>query len=354
MNSNGDKNIDTWAKLIAADSIYTKYLENLGGASAMQKWTESLAGVSSISKHLKDIEANSSWNKLAKSLTASNALSAHLKDIEANSSWNKLAESLTASNALSERLKNIEANISWSKLAKSLTVSRSFNKYLKELDGASSFHKWAESVATSSAFAESIERLKRADYLEPLLEDIEKESSSPSASIDAELAAVEDLDVDELLRQMASTGSPNGFSKLLEQAPRVLKWLLFSFLLSLVWQLLIGAASGVIGNLVTPYIQAYLDGAKATPQREQIKAIKKLSFAELGIELSGYRFVTTNTLFLRDNPNARAPIVGELKFGQVVGVLSTRRDWTEVVYEYGDGTTTVGWVFTRYTAKFRS
>lgn len=391
------------AKSITTSSIISEHLKSIDKNNSWRKLAESLSAGSSISKHLRDIEVNNSWSKLAKSLTASSAISKHLKSIESNSSWgklagplsekdsftkhlkyieensslskltkslansnsifnhieensswNKLVKSLTASDAVSRHLRNIEANSSWEKLAESLSAGSSINKYLRELDGVSSVPKWAESLTSSRAFVESFERLQQADYIDSLLEDIGQHTPTSSASIDAELAAATDQDVDEVLRQMASAESPLGFSKALEKAPWVLKWLLLSIWVAFVWPLLIGTASGVIGNLVTPYVQAYLEETKATPQREQVKTIKKLSFSELGIELSDYRFVSANILLLRATPNARAPIVGELKFGQVVNVLSKSRDWTEVTYEYGDGTKIQGWVFTRYTAKFRS
>lgn len=380
MTSNRDKDTQAWVRLAAENSAYPKYLKDLGGASSIQKWTESLTASGSVSRYLKDIEATSSLSKWTDSLAASGSIAKYLKDHEAASSLGKWTESLTASGSIAKYLKDFEATSSLSKWIEPLTASSSLTKYLKELQGASSLqkwadsvasashfaryvrdieesnslHKWTESIVSSSAFNESFERLKRADYLDSLLEEIEKEASAPSVSIDTEFAAADAYGVEELLQELASADSPTGFSKVLEKAPRILKWLLLTVLLGLVWQLLVGAASGVIGNLVTPHVQAYLEEAKATTQREQIKGIKKLSFAELGVELRDYRFITATTLIVRATPNARAPIVGELKLGQVVSVQSTDRDWTEVVYEYGDGSTIAGWVFTRYTAKFRS
>jgi|GEM_PF-1385745 len=348
---------NSWSKLaksLTVSSAITEHLKSLESNSSWGKLAAPFSEKDSFTKHLKYIEENSSLNKLTKSLANSNSIFNNIKNVEENSSWSKLVKSLTASDAVSHHLRNIEANSSWKKLAESLSAGSSINKYLRDLDGISSVPKWAESLVSSRAFAESFERLQQADFIDSLLEDIGQHTPTSSASINAELAAATDQDVDEVLRQMASAESPLGFSKALEKAPWVLKWLLLSIWVAFVWPLLIGAASGVIGNLVTPYVQAYLEAAKATPQREQVKTIKKLSFSELGIELSDYRFVTKNVLLLRATPNARAPIVGELKFGQVVNVLSKSRDWTEVTYEYGDGTKIQGWVFTRYTAKFRS
>src|SRR3990172_2876291 len=78
--------------------------------------------------------------------------------------------------------------------------------------------------------------------------------------------------------------------RILGQFPAWLKWLLVSTLVVVVWPLLIGAASGVMGNLITPHVQAYLDETQGASQREQAKGLRKLSFSELGIELRGYRF----------------------------------------------------------------
>ncbi len=278
-----------------------------------------------------------------------------LRRIDSSNSILKLARSISVGSTYADLLKRIDSSNSISsKLARSISVGSTYADLLKRIDNSISKQTWTKSVTDSGAFYASLERLSQYEHLDSLFEEIDIEASGPSFSINDSIADLEAQDAVNLLQELASTEDPSALANILVKAPGWLKWLLVSFIVAVIWPLLLGAASGVMGNLITPYVQAYLDEVQSTTQREQIKGLKKLSLSELGIELRGYRFITAATLHIRATPNARAPIVGELKFGQVVSVLSYNLDWSEVLYEYGDGSTVIGWVFTRYTAKFRS
>ena len=291
---------------------------------------------------------------MTKSLSAGSTHADLLKRLDSSGSISKLAASLSAGSTHADLLKYFDSSNSISKLAGSISAGRTYADLLKGIDESISTQKWVKSITDNAVFYTSLVRLGQYGHLDSFLDEVEIESSTPNLNIDDANADLEVQDALNLLQELASTESPGGFERILKNAPDWLKWLLVISFVYVIWPLVIGAASGVMGNLITPHVQAYLDEAQSATQREQMKGLKKLSFPELGIELRGYRFVTATTLHLRATPNARSAIVGELKFGQVVSVLSYNLDWTEVLYQYGDGSTVIGWVFTRYTAKFRS
>jgi len=312
----------------------------------------SLNSASAIFDQIKNSATYNPLKALNQSVTSASAIFAQLRDVEKYNPLRGLSQSITSASAVFRQMNNLEASSSWKKLTESVTVANSLAEYLKELRVESPLQQWAKSIATSSEFTDSLECFRREEYLESLFENIERHSHA-DANIESELDDIKDCDVNSFLRKIATTETSNGFSEIFAKAPRILKFLILVYLIPLLYNLTTGAIGGVMGNFATPIIESYLNQGKNTSQREQINNIKKLSFSDLGIELSNYRFVTTTTLYIRTNPNARSPIVGELKFGQVICVLSTKRDWTEVAYEYGDDTKIFGWVFTRHTAKFR-
>ena len=310
-------------------------MSSITGVSDLHNWAISFAESSAFAQAVKAAESTNSIHKLAKSFAESSAFAQAIKAAESTNSIHKLAKSFAGSSAFSQAIKALESTNSIQKWAKSFAGGRTY-------------------IQAPSGLYDAVERLTQAEYLDTLFDEIGKDISALDAGTSSSpVATDESCDAEELLMQLTSAESPNSFSNILGKCPGWLKYFLLHFLLYVSCQLILGATSGVLGNLITPHVEAYLQGTTAITQREKIKEIKKLSFSELGIELRSYRFVTTSTLAVRVKPNSKSAILDELRFGQVIGVLSIDRDWTEVVYEYGDGSTITGWVFTRYTTKFR-
>lgn len=308
----------------------------------------------SLSSIVESIQKNSQLSHLQRSvMAATGSLPDVVQGIKENSILSQLQRSVMASSSLAETIQSLQTKNSLTGITKSLITNTSFFENLNTLGGHSSLQKLANSISASSGLSGTLEHLIKNDYFSSFLEDLEKETFNENLDIDVEMSLPNKQATEEFLTDLASAKTLNDFSAILENTPSFLKFILLKIFLLFIFPILIGAAGGVAGNLATPYVQSYLAENKTTSQREKIKNIKKLSFSEIGIELIGYRFITTNKLHLRSTPNARAPSIAELSFGQVVGVLSSSRDWTEVVYQYGDGTEIQGWVFTRYTAKFR-
>ena len=109
--------------------------------------------------------------------------------------------------------------------------------------------------------------------------------------------------------------------------------------------------NSISANLLTPIVENYLESIVAS-DREKVKGIKKIPLSLGSVDTDGLRFITGNNVRLRINPSTNSEIIDELVLGQVVTVLSKNRNWIEVMYEYEDGESISGWVFTRHTAKF--
>lgn len=339
-----------YAAVTAAQGT-TRMLENALGCGA------------ALREYAKAMDITSQVKELASGLDVKAASDEYLRAVKAASATSQLAETFGGTSAHLDYLKGA-ASASWiQQLSKSMVEDDLYRRFLGRLDVRQSIsselwssaaeiakHRYDKLFSVSDVWAKQIELLKRPEYLDTLLVTIERDVSG--YRYDAEDFAgndVEDQGEEVLLSQLAQADSPERFREVLSRCSPWIKWALLNILLYVV----LPAMIGISVNLVTPHVEDYLHQTLAVTQREQTKDIKKLSMVELGLALRDYRFVTAPTLVLRANANSRSAQVGKLQFGQVVAVVSSQRDWTEVAYEYGDGHVVTGWVFTRYTEKFR-
>jgi hypothetical protein len=248
-------------------------------------------------------------------------------------------------------------------VSKSMVEDGLYKRFLSTLDIRHSVpsEQWlsaAESVnrryetlfSSTAAWAGQLEKLTRPAYLNSFLEAIERDISANAYFVGDSFVDQDCAEDDEaMLQALGAAETPERFAELLAHASTFLKWALMAFITYLMTPFVVSVSA----NLAMPYIEGYIKQSPAAAPREQVKGIKKLSMGELGTALRDCRFVTVPTLHLRGTPNSRAKSVDTLQFGQVVTVISTKADWTEISYEYGDGELVRGWVFTRYLAKFR-
>jgi hypothetical protein len=338
------------ASILTATLGTSSLADAFGGQAAMREYANALDLASQV-------------KKLAFGFDAGYAYRESLKVLESAASASKLAE---AAGGLDNNLEYAKATAStdWVRLlSKSLVDDGLYKRFLNTLDirhsvpselwssAAEIAHLRYEKLFTSpTAWASQIEQLKRPAYLDTLLQAIERDISA-YAYPGPDFFVEEDTDNDDeaLLQALGTAETPERFAELLGQCSKWLKWALINFLMFVV----LPFAVSVSANLAMPYVEQCLKQSTAVTPREQIKEIKRLSMGELGVALRDCRFVTASRLVLRRTPNSRAEQVDSMHFGQVVTVISTKRDWTEISYEYGDGQAVTGWVFTRYLAKFR-
>ena len=165
---------------------------------------------------------------------------------------------------------------------------------------------------------------------------------------------LESIDISSIERELEDTESKfnlvesgKNFLSTFTNLPPVIQFILFSFLMHVI----LPQVNSISANLITPIVEGYLESNEKT-DKQKIKDIKKISLTIMDINTTDLRFITGNNVHLRASPSTNAEIYDELLLGQIVTVLAKKRNWVEVMYEYKDGESMSGWVFTRYTAKF--
>lgn len=357
LRSQALRNMGDLASLSSATTIQRGLL---GGLGLVRTSAAEIAAQLSLKDYAAAIDISSQVKKLGYGLIRDN----HLSDMAGMFSAQKAATDSLSSLTLQAERERVALSASWSRqLTESMAKDDLYRRFAETLDIRSSWpadswslsakaakHSFDHLFTTSEIWREQLERLTRPDYLTSFLSVIEQDVEWQSSSIDSYLDELsETSDDEESLRDLSNAENPAQFADILSRCSRWVKWAVFKFILVVVWPIMLGVPT----TFVAQHVLQNLQGEPVQQQCVQVRKIKKLPMEEIGVELRDYRFSKAKSLVLRETPNARAAQLGVLSFGQVVAVVSVKRDWTEVVYEYGDGETISGWVFTRYLEKFR-
>lgn len=152
--------------------------------------------------------------------------------------------------------------------------------------------------------------------------------------------------LEEINDKFSSVEDDQSIIRSLEKLPALAK--VFTLMFNKIFFILF---MGISVNLLTPIVENYLENNNLS-DREKIRDVKKLPSFLLGVRTSDLRFITNNNIIVREKPSVKSKILAELMLGQVITVLSKERNWIEVIYEYENGESVIGWVFTRYTSRF--
>lgn len=123
-------------------------------------------------------------------------------------------------------------------------------------------------------------------------------------------------------------------------------------LVTILWPVLFAIVFAFVNPVADFYVKKWLEG---TPKQEATKQVKEAAREVVGDVrlLNDYRFVSAQSLALKSGPKAKAPIVGQFRFGQTVRMLEKERGFTLVVWQSEDGKVELqGWVFSRYLKRF--
>jgi len=342
---------DQFAHLNSAERMKRMLEDAFGGATSLVDYAKAL----DITKQVKKLGTDLSINSKAQEYLST------LRDVEQSTKDRVLGAvggvahlSEPSYSGSAEWIRQLSTAMTerdlYQRLMGSATLAQSFSSDHLSSVGQLARDRYESLFSAQEAWKKQVGLLTRPAYLDVLLRTLEQDASPYDASLeDYDEEPVNAESAELLLNQLGQAETPERFAEVLNESPAWLKWALVNFLVFVVLPFVIGISV----NLATPYVQAYLDDSPPAAAREQVKGIRTLSMGELGAAVSTYRFVTAQKLLLRRSANSRAEQVDVLHFGQVVAVLSSKRDWTEVTYEYGDGTLVSGWVYTRYLQKFR-
>jgi len=101
-----------------------------------------------------------------------------------------------------------------------------------------------------------------------------------------------------------------------------------------------------------PEIQKAVHPREKQEQKELERRVVRAVAERIPVAaLPHLRYVSAHTLNMRSAPRRNSSRISELRFGDVVLVLNSTKDWTLVSYRVGDAEVR-GWVYTRYLRRF--
>ncbi|AEF89728.1 hypothetical protein DelCs14_2716 [Delftia sp. Cs1-4] len=113
---------------------------------------------------------------------------------------------------------------------------------------------------------------------------------------------------------------------------------------------------GVVSTVISVAVTSCMTAVPAQSPQEATKNVKEAAKAAVSVPelLADQRFISGKVVSVRMSPRANSPELARLKFGNVVRVVETERDFTLVVWADKDaGVEIKGWVFSRYLEKFK-
>lgn len=126
-------------------------------------------------------------------------------------------------------------------------------------------------------------------------------------------------------------------------SPYACKFILFLLLLS--WD----EIKSISANILTPYAESTIKAFT----KQKTKQMKHISLKDYGIDVTNLRFITKQDLRIYSDSRKDSIIIDELPFGKLITVLKKNKNWSRICYKNEDGDLVEGWVFTRYTERFK-
>ncbi|MBZ8140651.1 hypothetical protein CLD22_12165 [Rubrivivax gelatinosus] len=217
----------------------------------------------------------------------------------------------------------------------------------KELSGALERFRDSLDISSARALLESMAKASEAFEIGRLLEDAAQFGESDAACEDVAHLV---LDVTEGISKASTV------QEAVDQIVQAIQATKEPLHQRLVFACLVPILIAIVFAFINPvgdfYVKRWLDG---TPKQETTKQVKEAAREAVGDVrvLNEFRFVSTQILAMINGPKARAPVVGQLRFGQTVRVLERKQDFTLVVWRSEDGKVELqGWVFSRYLKRF--
>jgi len=341
-------------------SSVQRVLDSMNPSSSVQRVLDSMNPSSSVQRVLDSMNPSSSVQRVLDSMNPSSSIQKVLDSMNPSSSIQKVLDSMNPSSSIQKVLDSMNPSASIQKVLDSMNPSSSIQKVLDSMNQSSSIQKVLDSMpfdrtsqlalaslSQSEAFHKSIATLSQPGYFNAAISVISEHAMVNNACSDLENTELDTQQIEDCLQGVSSSSDQKTFLENFSKLPVLLQYLIFFIFM----QVLIPQINSISANILTPHVEKYLSSTTDV-KRDKLKEISKVGQLA-NIQTQGLRFITGNNVRLRSSPSTNSAILDELQLGQVVLVLSKKKNWIEVQYNYNNDETLQGWVFTRYTSNFK-
>jgi len=304
-------------------------LAAINAENSIQLMMKSMDYSNSIQKVISSLNYNDSIRKMMESIHHTASIQNTLGSINAEKSIQRMMKSMDYMNSIQDAISSLKYNTSIQKMMGSMNYVRALNNFSKSQTISSSFQ-------TVGAF------LVRPNILKQIIE-----SNKSWEDIAADQVEIAQEEISQFFTPLSKAKDAKVFISAFLKIPSVIQAVIIFFFL----QIFLPQLNNISSNILTPYVEEII-GTSDRTDKEIVKEIKKIPASYIGIDISKLRFITGSNVRLRQKPSTTSQIIDELDIGQIVEVLNKKKNWIQVKVIYEEGHL-VGWVFTRYTAKFK-
>lgn len=212
-----------------------------------------------------------------------------------------------------------------------------------------------ESMARMKSLLLAIDELKTTVPKTPTIDDILSQMSGEISRHDEkeslDVGDTEELKIllEESSKEISKTVDKESFLEAFRRVSPKIQNIIFFILLYVV----LDVFNSVSADLITSKIQELIQEDELT-DKEKVRKIKKISAPTNAINALNVRFISAQNVNLRKGASRSSEIIALLDLGQIVTVISKKRNWIEVECEFEDREILRGWVFSRYTNRFKN
>jgi hypothetical protein len=296
---------------------------------SVQRMMKSIDFTSSIQEAISSLNYNDSLQKVLGSMNNTKTIQAALASSRVEDSVQRMMKSIDFTSSIQKAISSLNNTDSIQKMMESVN-------YAKTLNNISKFHDISSHMQNLGAF------LAKPSILEQIIE-----SNDSWRDLDPNLFNIEQEEFTQSIAPLSNAVNENEFISFFTKIPPVIQAvIIFIFL-----QFFLPQVNNVISLVLNPYIQEIISDSDKTT-KEIVKEIKQMPASSFGADLSKIRFITGTNVRLRQKNSTNSQVIDELEIGQIVEVISKKKNWIQVKVTYEEEVV-IGWVFTRYTAKFK-
>ncbi|EAT16739.1 SH3 domain-containing protein [Desulfuromonas acetoxidans] len=316
---------------------------------------DALAPTRSLQTITDAMELTNSYRSMLDTLTPTGSLQTITDAMELTNSYRSMLDTLTPTRSLQTITDAMELTNSYRSTLDTLTPKgtlqaitdairgnnyyQAATNYLIQDIGKSTLHDLNESITLKS----SIEGILKKDYLVTITSFLQDNNLPSYENVYPSYTKQE---IEDVLNEISSSKNIDSLNNKLNntntRAVAILLALLIHFIIPQINNIFYDIAKNVSNDIKS----------EKTTKRDKLNEIDRAISAS-GIRTDTLRIVTVNNLRLRASPNKNSSIINKLQLGQLVMVISKKKNWIEIQYTCSDTEIYQGWVFTRYTTRLK-
>jgi hypothetical protein len=324
----------------------------LNEAARLASVSSSLENQSGLQQMIQSITSRSGLNEAARLASVSSRL-------EIQSGLQQIIQSMTSRLGLNEaaRLASVSTGLENQSGLQQMIQSMTSRSGLEE---AVKFHEHISGLNINNMIESSIYSIidkysPISDFIKELPQDkiiINQGETISCAGEVFDLNSLQDL-VKQIILNSGVTQKyrtiENNMEIIINEIRQLRQPLLEKIIIYLIIPIIIAFFTSCYGTAIKDISHRHIIAKTQKARNIQIKINK----SELDKQvLINYRLVIANSLNVREKEKNKSKLIGRIYFGQVVKVITRKRDWTLVEWADSSGVKYYGWVFTRYLKKF--